>query len=93
MVELECYGLVEEKHFISPQQLNRLFEQTNCLSVPVVNFQRRRLPYKLRPTQLSIFQIPKDVGLGSMLSKKSPFSWSFVATVGAIGFDLVRPGR
>src|SRR5215831_5581506 len=27
VVELECYGLVEEKHSISPQQLNRLFEQ------------------------------------------------------------------
>jgi len=33
------------------------------------------------------------VGLGSMLSKKSLFSRSFVATVGAIGFDLMRPGR
>jgi len=49
VVELEGHGLVEEKHSVSPQQLNRLFEQTNSLSVSVVNFQRGPLPRK-RPT-------------------------------------------
>src|SRR5262245_22065536 len=49
VVELEGHGLVEEKHSVSPQQLNRLFEHTNSLSVSVVNFQRGPLPRK-RPT-------------------------------------------